>query len=484
MSEIYIRKVDETYIRIDADQGIRYELRDHFTFFAPNYRHHPAFKNKVWDGTIKLYHLTTNKIYAGLYDEVVKFAKDRGYKVISTYTPSVAPITRAEAESIYGKFNGVHTPHDHQIDSLYYALKHQRGIVLSPTSSGKSYFIYHLARTLQQFGKIMIVVPTVNLVTQLYDDFKEYSENSHWNVEDNCHKIHQGQEKDSHVDIFITTFQSMQKMPKSYFQKFKTIIGDEVHRFTAKSLKNIMENAVNAKFRIGCTGSLDDSETNELVLTGLFGPIHRVITTKQLMDEGKVADLTINCMLMEHKPDRAVLKMKYAEQMVWFCENQKRNDFIRKVVAGEEGNKLVLYQLVEKHGKPLYEDFKRHYPDKEIYFISGKTPVDEREAIRKRLSETDDAILIASYGTYSTGMNVPSLRHVFSTWPGKSVVRILQSIGRALRLMNGKTEALFWDFSDLMMIKSSVNISYDHFEKRMQLYAQEQFKVKIYKVKI
>lgn len=485
METVVVTKVDETYIQVFGSKSLIYELGEYFTFEIPNHQHMPKFKNKLWDGKIRLFNRQSRKIYKGLFSDIVKFCADRNYQLESDYKPTNSKITREQCEQLFTHFKGPFSPHNHQIESLYQSLVNQCAIIISPTASGKSYFLYILTRFLEQTGKGLIIVPNTNLVEQLYKDFEYSSKNDDtWNIDDRVAKIYSGKTKTPHQEIIISTWQSIYKMPPEFFHPFKYVIGDEVHHFKASSLKTIMENASNAEYRIGCTGSLDDTETHEKVLRGLFGPIKKVISTSELMKEGKVAQLSINAIIMEHDPNDAVLKMKHAEQTKWFCMNEKRNQFIRKIIAGEKDNKLVLFQFVEDHGIPLFEAFKKEYPDKEAYYISGQTSIEERERIRKRLSETDDATLFASYGTYSTGMNVPSIRHVFSTYPGKSIIRILQSIGRALRLKSNKTTATFWDFGDIMIKGAKNNLGMVHLEYRLKLYMKEKFKVKSFKVKI
>jgi superfamily II DNA or RNA helicase len=233
----------------------------------------------------------------------------------------------------------------------------------------------------------------VNLVEQLRKDFIDYSEFNQFDVGKNVHTIYAGMSKHEQVPITISTWQSIYEMPKQWFKQFKAVIGDECHLYKAKSLKTIMENLSNATFRIGTTGSLDNSETNKLVLKGLFGPIKQVVQTSEMIESGQATPMKIKILVMDYiETDKAVLKADYRQQTEWFATNEKRNKFIRKLVASQEGNKLVLFNLVDKHGIPLYKAFKKEYPDKDIFYISGKTPVAEREEIRKKLDEIEVGI--------------------------------------------------------------------------------------------
>lgn len=483
-SEIILKKVNETFIKIECEQSIAYELRDFFTFTIPNHRYHPLVKNKIWDGKIRLFNLNTRCIYKGLYNKILDFAKKSGYKVILKYKPYNNNINIDDVSNIFKNINGTHKPHSHQVNSLYHCIKYQNVLILSPTASGKSFFIYNLVKFVEPLGKTLIVVPTTNLVEQLYKDFVDYSKKNKWSVEDNCHKIYSGKEKEMDIPVTISTWQSIYKLPESYFSQFNTVLVDEAHTAKANCIKSIMEKSVNAKFRIGCTGSLDDIKTNMWTLEGLFGPITEVITSKELMDDGKIAELKINSILIKHDLNEEILKSDYHKQTEYFITMEKRNKMIQNVVMSQKGNKLVLFRQVQKHGLPLYKSFKINYPDNEIYYISGMTPIDEREKIRERLNHTDNAVLIASDGVYSTGMNVPSLNHVFSTYPGKSKIRLLQSIGRVLRKNKDKESATFWDFGDIMKKGKKTNIGFSHYRERQELYMKQKFNIKFHEVKL
>lgn len=487
MSQLLITKKDETYLHITCDDSVARELFEYFSFFANGYKFMPLFQNKIWDGKIRLFNIQKRLIYKGLFHKIVEWAKDQGYTVTGSYQPIDNPITREEIEALYAKIGGAYTPKASQIEALYYALKWQNCMILSPTSSGKSFFLYNLMRVLKQTGRGLIIVPTINLVTQLKKDFIEYSVKNGWDVEKHVHQIYQGKDKVSPKTVYISTWQSLQTLGPKYFSSFDYVIVDEAHGAKAAAIKKIMESSTNAKFKIGTTGTLDGIEINELTIEGLFGRIKEVTTTHELIKSGDVANLTVNCIILQHTDQeeaKAVLKLDYQGQTQWLVQNEKRNKLIRKIVANEKGNKLVLFQFVEKHGIPLYKAFKKEYPDKDIFYISGKTPVEEREEIREKLKTTTDAILVASYGTYSTGMNVPTIHHVFSVTPGKSRVRILQSIGRVLRLSPGKKEAFTWDFSDEIRDGKKVNVGYKHFEERLEIYMKQKFKIKQYKVEL
>lgn len=487
--DFYIQKENETYIKVLCADSLARELFDYFSFFSANYKFSPQYRNKVWDGKIRLFKIRKKLIYKGLFNRLIEWIESNGYTYQTDYVQSNKKIELDIIKNLFETINGVYTPKEHHLASLHASLRYQNCMVISPTASGKSFFIYNLANFLSKtMTRGLIIVPTINLVSQLKQDFIDYSVKNQWDVENNVHMIYGGQTKNTNKKISISTWQSIYDLPKKYFAKFDWIIVDEAHHATSDSIKKIMEGSINARFRIGTTGTTDGTELNELILEGLFGPLVNVISTKELMNRGDIAQLQINCMVMNHNispiMSRELIKSDNHKQLEYLALNEKRNKFIRKIVANERGNKLVLFQFVEKHGIPLYEAFKKEYPDKEIYYISGITPLGEREEIRKRLSETNDAILVAGYQVYSTGMNVPSIQHVFSTMPGKSRIRILQTIGRALRLHNEKEKATAWDFADKIEYKGETTAAFKHFEKRLELYMKQQFTVKQYHISL
>jgi superfamily II DNA or RNA helicase len=265
------------------------------------------------------------------------------------------------------------------------------------------------------------------------------------------------------------------------------IIGDEAHSFKADSLTAIMKKSINTKYRIGTTGTLDGTKTHKLVLEGLFGKVHTVTTTSKLMETGAVADMKINC-LMLHYPIEVCKTMKgktYQEEIDFLVSNEKRNKFIRNLALSLKGNTLVLFQLVKRHGKPLYEDIKNHAADgRKIFYVSGETETEDREIIRRITEEQTNAVIVASYGTFSTGINIRNLHNVVFASPSKSRIRILQSLGRGLRKSDFKELLNLYDISDVLEYKSYRNHTLKHFMSRMEIYNSEKFNYKLFKVNL
>lgn len=489
---ISIEKINEVHLRVYTDSSIAQELSDFFTFEVPGARFTPAFKAKIWDGKIRLYDLHRKTLYVGLLEYVKKFAERNDYPI--TYINDVTSTTEITPD-IINKFVKYLNPcsrgepieiRDYQVDAVVKAITDERTLLLSPTASGKSFIIYTLMRYhLEHARKCIIIVPTTSLVEQMYSDFVDYSTGNGWKVSKHCQKLYSGFSKDFTSDVLITTWQSIYKQPKEWFNNFDVIFGDEAHQFKAKSLGTVMEKMTSARYRIGTTGTIDNSKVNKLVLEGLFGPVYKVITTRELMDSNRVAELKITCLVMKY--DEVTRKMMnkcaYQDEIKFIIGHEKRNKFIRNLALSSDGNTLILFQQVEKHGKVLYDLIKEKAAEgRQVFFIYGGTDVEAREQARHITDKEDDAIIIASYGVFSTGINIPSIQNVIFASPTKSKIRNLQSIGRGLRLKDGKTHCNLYDVADDIHYKSWKNHTLGHLAERLKIYSEEKFSYKLVEV--
>ena len=489
---ITIEKINEVYIRIYTDPSIAQELSEFFTFEVPGARFTPAFKARIWDGKIRMFDLHRKTLYLGLLKYVQDFAERNGYDI--TYQNEILSNTDITREDIleyatWLNLQGRGKPieiRDYQVDAIHKALTSERTVLLSPTASGKSLIIYTTMRHhLEEGRKCILVVPTTSLVEQMYTDFQDYSSANGWRVDRHCQKLYSGFTRDFTSDVLITTWQSIYKQPAAWFNQFDVIFGDEAHNFKAKSLTTVMEKMTNVRYRIGTTGTLDNKKVHKLVLEGIFGPIHRVTTTKELMESNQVANLHITCLVLKYDDvtRKIVNKSTYQEEMDYIVKHEKRNRFIRNLAVNSEGNTLVLFQYVEKHGRVLFDMIKDKVHDKrKVFFIFGGTDTEAREEARKLMEHENDAIAIASFGVFSTGINIPSIENVIFASPSKSKIRNLQSIGRGLRLKEGKTHCNLYDISDDLQWKSWKNHTLGHFAERLKTYSEEKFSYKIVEV--
>lgn len=493
---IHVEQINAVYLKVTAEAGVRHEIANYFSFKPNGYQFSPAYKNRVWDGVIRLYQPLRPTLYVGLFKHLVKFCEDRGYDL-------KAPDHLFLGEEIpddYGyqlaeKINCKFKPRDYQNQYIVDAIRDSRSLSLSPTSSGKSLIIYLIQQHYYQtYGhRTLIIVPTIGLVHQMAGDFMDYGCDK-----DLIYRIQGGVDKTTDAPIVISTWQSLIKQPKSWFSQFNVVLGDEAHLFQAKSLQKIMEGLDECYYRHGFTGTLksEESKTHRLVLEGCFGAVRKHVSTKDLMDSGTVADFNVKAIVLSHSADARkkfhdafkqikVASKKYPAEREFIVNNHKRNIFIRNLLWSLEGqNNLVLFDLVEKHGKVLEPMLQKD--GRQLHFIYGGTDGDERERIR-HLVENDPVKqhdILASYGVFSTGVNLKKLDNVIFASGSKSEVKVLQSIGRALRKGNDADKATLYDIADDLSVNSFENYTLQHFRKRIEIYGQEQFPFKIYTVDI
>ena len=492
MDLLTVKKINETFLEIECDPSTERELAEHFCFYVPGYKFMPAYRNRVWDGKIRLFDMRERKLYTGLYNYLKEFCDERGYtlkgdQVIQSSDIDIDLMTKGLPLSVNGADI---TPRSYQKSALKHSLDVQKSLLLSPTASGKSLIIYLATRFYinnESSKKILIVVPTVSLVEQMYSDFEDYSsKDESFHTDEYCRKIHGGTEKGLLFErVVISTWHSIYKKPQEFFKVVGMVIGDEAHQFKAKSLTAIMEKCVNAKYRIGTTGTLDGTQTHQLVLEGLFGPVHKVTTSKELMDEGTLAQMDISVLLLKYKDEYCKENRTYQEELDFLVGYKPRNNFISNLALDQKGNTLILFQYVDKHGKPLHDLLaKKVAKDRKLFYVSGETNVDTREKIRAITEKESNAIIVASIGTFSTGINIKRLHNLIFASPSKSQIRVLQSIGRGLRVSGDGINTKVYDIADDLHWKSRKNYTLNHAAERIKIYAKEKFKYNLYEVQI
>ena len=485
MSDLILHKKNEAFIQFECDRNIAQELSDYFTFYVPGYQFVPAYKSRLWDGKIRLADLRSFSIYHGLVPYIEKFCKERDYTLeIDSDVSTTENYSAIEAAEFVKSLKLPHEIRDYQLKSFIHAIRNRRILLLSPTASGKSLILYCIIRYLQSSDakRGLLIVPTTSLVEQMYSDFASYGYDS----EEYCHRQYAGKEKHTNKFLTITTWQSIYKNEGDYFEQFDFVLGDEAHQFKAKSLTTILSGCTAAKYRIGTTGTLDGTQTHRLVLEGLFGPVYKATSTAELIEKKQLADFSIKCLILKYS-DTICKESKswdYNQEIEYIVMNKARNDFIRNLVLSLNGNSLVLFQFVEKHGKHLYENIKEHAGKRKVFFVFGGTDVEIRESIRAITERELDAIIVASYGTFSTGVNIRNLHNVIFSSPSKSRIRNLQSIGRGLRLGDNKEAATLFDIADDFRIGKFTNYTLKHFVERVKIYDEEKFNYKFYNIEL
>ena len=442
-------------------------------------------RSKHWDGQIRLLSVHTGEIYVGLLDKVIDKLKLHGYtyefennKYYGLPFEINEEITK-EGVKDYMASICTFTPRPYQIEGVSDALKYNRRLLISPTASGKSLMIYSIVRYYVDKGqKILLVVPTTSLVEQMYKDFSEYG----WDSDSYCHKIYSGREKYHDLPVTITTWQSIYKLDRKFFEQFGVVIGDEAHLFKSKSLISIMSKLHHAKYRFGFTGTLDGTQTHKWVLEGLFGPSYKVTKTAELMKTGHVSQLDINCIVLKHPPQKFEV---FEDEVQFIITHDRRNNFIKNLVSKLDGNTLVLFSRIEAHGEPLFNLINNNVSEgRKVFFVHGGVDTDERERIRAITESEKDAVIVASYGVFSTGINIKNLHNVIFASPSKSRIRNLQSIGRVLRKGKDKEKATLYDIADDCTYNSRKNYTLNHFIERVKIYNEESFNYDIVTVNL
>jgi superfamily II DNA or RNA helicase len=472
-------------MKIECEKHFAQELHDYFSFRVPGYQFVPAYKNKLWDGYIRLFSLRDFSLYCGLIPYIEKFCEERDYTLeIDSRLNVTENFSLVEANKFVETLNLPFEVRDYQLKSFVHAARNKRMLLVSPTASGKSLILYLIVRFLQAADnrRGLLIVPTTSLVEQMYKDFESYGFDS----EEYCHRQYSGKEKHTNKFLTITTWQSIYKNDAEYFEQFDFVLGDEAHQFKAKSLTTILSSCINSKYRIGCTGTLDGTQTHRLVLEGLFGPVYQSTTTSELIEQDHLAKFKIKCLVLKYSEEVCKLAKSwdYHSEIDYIINSTKRNEFIKNLTLSLEGNSLVLFNLVEKHGKQLHRMIKEAAKNRHVFFVFGGTDVEIRESVREITERENNAIIVASYGTFSTGINIRNLHNIVFASPSKSRIRNLQSIGRGLRKGENKEEAVLFDIADDFRVGKFINYTLKHFIERCKIYDEQKFPYKFYNIEI
>jgi len=485
MTDITVSKIDAHYIRVNCDRSIARELSEYFTFDVPGAKFMPQVKSGFWDGKIRLFNVNTSRIYYGLHHHVRLFSENNGYTFQNDISDAFDEISIEQALSF---IQTLQLPSNikvrpYQLKAFIHSVRNRRLLVMSPTASGKSLIIYMLIRWFlenEPDARPLIIVPTVNLVNQLFSDF---TDDYGWDGETYCHKIYEGQPKTTTKPVVISTWQSIFNLPRKFFDKFNILIGDEAHLYDSKSLTGVLEKLTYCNIRIGLSGTLKGTKTNALILQGLFGPIYVAAKTAELIEQGYLTKPKIKILILKHTKDNCKLaatkKFDYASEIDFLCAHNERNKFIMDLASATKGNTLILFQRVETHGLQLYTELQKRHDD--VFYIHGGIKGDKREIIRQYVKSRTNCKIAASFGTFSTGVNIPNLHNIILASPTKSAIRLLQSLGRGLRLHDSKSSLNVYDIADDMSQGKRLNTTLKHSMERIKIYADEQFEYKIYK---
>lgn len=478
---VKIIKINNVFVKILCDEeSIEREIIDAFSFKVDYF-----IPKQYWDFYMRrgmkkcLYNKMYKTFYIGLLPFLVKFLqeKDYEYHIEGNFT-NANSFSEAEALEFIKTLPLPFEVRDYQLKYFIKAIRTQRMICLSPTSSGKSLLIYLIVKYLNK--RSLIIIPSTTLILQLKRDFISFGCS-----EEDIHTIFGGETQETNAKFVISTWQGLQySTKKEWFDQFEVVIGDEVHHFSSDKTVKIMT-MIDAPIRIGMTGSMKGKKLSDYQVQGLFGPLTQYISTKELIEKKFVSDLLIKAVVLHHVTGLAwkgVWSPDYEIERDNLLSNKKRNDFLVNLALSQKGNTFVMFERIE-HGKILYEKIKKKATCP-VYFVSGAMKVEDRDNIIQTLSQLTESISVVSR-VFATGVSIPSLNNIIFTHPSKSRVKVLQSIGRSLRLHKNKIRAIVIDVVDNLIENPKIkNTTYIHFLERMKIYKKEGFEVKKYDVNL
>lgn len=474
---IDIEEINASFLKISAEKGILQEISDYFTFDVPNAEFMKR-RRPYWDGKIRLFNTRSKLLPSGLLIKLIEFLKENEYQHNVTLIPGY--IVNANNTITFEKKLPFEV-RDYQQISVKKAIIKKRSIVTIPTGGGKSLCAYLFACAVKK--PILIIVPNISLVHQLHKNFIDYGYESPEKIQTIC----EGATRDvdfEKIEVVISTYQSIYNQPKEWFENFQSIIGDEVHLFEAKTIQGIMNKCINAYYRMGLTGTLKDTATHKLVLEGLFGEKINLKTTEELQNDGKLSNLEIKCLVLDYSDeDKDLISgSDYNTKIDFLLNHEKRNTLICNIAKKSSRNTLILFKKRD-HGKILFDKMCED-ENKSVFYIDGTIPASEREEIKENLETNEDVVVVASFGTFSTGIDIKNLHMAIFAHPTKSKITTIQSIGRLLRLHSNKNKSILIDIADDLDKNYNKNYSIKHFNERIEKYTNQMFNFKIKKIKI
>lgn len=507
-------------ILIESTKGEFNQLKLYLTRKVHNYRFMKRYKLGVWSGDIDYF--KDGFIDFGLWQEVYQCCKTYGYKFIienQDQFPINKNISKEKLQDFIENFYKDHKtsdgkpfiPYEHQIEAIFQLLKYQFGIVEIATAGGKSLvfgtLLFYYLININPDAKILLIVPNISLVTQFYNDLGDYNygfKNENLTpcdiridevMSDKPRKYRNDEKK---PNVYIGTYQSLEKYPKEWFKQFEVVAADEAHTAKAQTLINILTKTFgSSKIRFGMSGTYPSPSSVEiLTIQSLLGPKLINISAKQLMDKGLISNVKIKAILLHHdnhKFAEAVynIKKRGDGQKAWLLEKEyvansaKRKTFIKNLVDKFTTNSLILFHNIE-YGTELFNFLKDNCQNKDVFYIDGETPVEKRDYIKNKMEDTsgNPKILVASFGTTSTGVNIKAITNIIFAQGFKSDQVIRQSIGRGLRLHSEKNKLIVFDIVDIFHDSFKTTLWKQYESRRDDIYKKQKYPFDELKIKL
>ena len=489
---------DNQFLRIDDATELELEqITISLTKRIDSWRFNPLVKRGVWDGYVS-YIKDDKWIPAGLWRYVLQVCKDYNLEIeINGIKRLLDANINAEKFEQWANdfFKGAEiTPRDYQIETAYNILKFRKCLAELATSAGKTLISFLTIAYMLEKGKaekILMIVPNVSLVIQAHEDFHDYNYMNRIPIK--IQQIFAGQKIKSNKNIIIGTYQSLTKKSAEYFAQFDAVLVDETHKAKSASIKTILQKCTNAQYKFGLSGTIPkDGTLDKLTLMSQTGPVISEVKAAFLQEQGHIAKCFVKVIEMNYATDsqrlafQELAQNKYENKDVFQLEqhfvitSDARLEFISSVIGRVPRNSLVLFHRIE-HGKRLYEKLRQE-SNKRVYYVDGGTDKDIREEYKKKMESGDEVVIVASYGTFSTGISIKKIHSIFFTESFKSEVIIRQSIGRGLRQHESKDKVLIIDFVDNIRTQEWDNYLWKHGKARQSIYKQEKFEYNIKRV--
>tara|TARA_A100001037_G_scaffold303591_1_gene337985 strand:- start:5589 stop:7088 length:1500 start_codon:yes stop_codon:yes gene_type:complete len=488
---------NKQYLRVDEATELELEqLNISLTKRIDSWRFNPLVKRGVWDGYVS-YFKDNKWIPSGLWRYVYNVCKEYRFElningVTSLFDRNITSEWFEKWALAFFEGSSI-TPRDYQIEAAYNILKFRKCLSELATSAGKTLISFLTVAYLLERGhaqKILFIVPNVSLVVQATEDFMDYNFANRVNIK--IQQIYSGQKIRPARNVIIGTYQSLVKKEKAYFEQFDAVIVDECHKMKSQSIKTILQKCVNAEYRYGLSGTIPkDGTLDRLTLMAYTGPLISEVNAHFLQQEGYIAKCLVKVIEMDYAPDSA--KTAFAELALNKYENKDvfqleqnyiinsdaRLNFICKVISKIPRNSLVLFHRIE-HGKKIYDKLRQE-SGKMVYYVDGGIDKDVREEYKKKMEAGDEVVIVASYGTFSTGISIKKIHNIFFTESFKSEVIIRQSIGRGLRQHHSKDKVLIVDFVDNLKTEEWTNYLMKHSKARQSIYKEQKFDYEVKK---
>lgn len=480
--QITINKLNEVTALIKCSESQAMELYNFFAEYAPNYIWHPKYKAGFWDGKLRFFNKQTRQLPMGLLPNLARFCSKFGYQFKFGFDPSTL-CSKFNEDDLYKVYDEIFSlesgiyPRDYQHNSILKSLNSCRGINRLSTGAGKSVIIYALARiyTAQKKNTVLIV-PNVSLVEQMYSDFKLYSGKE---PDSYATKLYAGQSPDFNKPVLITTWQSIQSKHQDFFKRYDSILIDECHQSKSTVLQDICKKCINARNRLGFTGTMPDNPSDKMTIVGSLGPVIYDLAAKTLIEREVLSQIKIKNVIVDYPQDHRVPGRNYESEMDMVYSLKRRNHVLLNIFdkIPKSENTLILAHRIEhlkEIQKFLVENGRTH-----VELIYGETDAKDRERIRKEMDHVEGMDLVGSYATIGTGFSIKRIHHIIFFSSYKSKIKILQSIGRGLRTHDTKSHMTLWDVVDDLRYtfqgKKVDNYIYRHWKSRKSYYDEQGF---------